>query len=179
MAVLFTVRNKYFPDDIKPNIIIPYAQKGPIIDSVKLILAIQGLRPRMVKMNDEFSYYFLLKELWEKGEPFIIVEHDIIPFPGAVQELWTNPEPWCGYPYYLSGELKSYLGCTKFDPKLLGEFPLPEEPIAWLYLDRKIESELIRRGYKNYVYPTGVSHLHFGHVRQTDLFLEHPDFWVE
>lgn len=179
MATLFVTGDKYHPEDVRPNIIVPYAKKDAILDAVKLNLGVQGLRPRMVKVERDFSYDLLFRELWRKGDPFILVEQDVIPWPGAVQQLWTSDEPWCGFPYYIFGELRSYLGCTKFEPERLGECPLPEDLVPWQLLDKKIEQTLMKRGYRGYVYSPAVSHLHFAHVRQTERTLEHPNFWPE
>ena len=179
MSVLFVSRSKYHPEEIQPTVIVPYAQKSAILDSVKLGLGIQGLRPRMVKLDSELSYDVLFRELWAKGEPFILVEHDIIPWPGAVQELWTCPEPWCGFPYYVFGELRAYLGCTKFDPARLGECPLTGDLFSWAVIDRKIENILMQRGHKGHVHSPPVTHLNFAHVRQTSAIVEHPNFWTE
>lgn len=182
MAILFVTNPKVHPEDVKPNIIVPYAEINgtkDVLNAVKLGLGIQGLRPRMVRMERDFSYDQLFRELWDKSDPFILVEHDIVPWPGAVQQLWKCPEPWCGFPYYVFGELRSYLGCTKFEPKRLGECPLPEELQQWQVIDKKIERELVKRGFRGHIHSPAVSHLNFAHVRQTESILEHPNFWDE
>jgi hypothetical protein len=133
----------------------------------------------MVKLERDLSYDQLFRELWDKAEPFILVEHDIVPWPGAVQELWACPEPWCGFPYSVFGQLKSYLGCTKFNPSQLGECPLPDELQSWQVMDRKIEAGMLKRGHKGHLHSPAVSHLNFAHVRQTSTLVEHPTFWAE
>lgn len=180
MSVLFVTGSRYHPEDVRPNIVVPYTPVNgttAILDTVKLNLGIQGLRPRMVKLERDFSYDQLFRELWATGQPFILVEHDIVPWPGAVQQLWTCPEPWCGFPYYVFGELRSYLGCTKFDPTRLGACPLPEDLTAWQLMDKAIERALVARTFTGHLHQPAVSHLNFAHVRQTEPTLEHPQFW--
>lgn len=182
MSILFVTGSRYHPEDVRPNIVVPYAPiygTPSVLDAVKLALGVQGLRPRMVKLEQDFSYHQLIQELWAKQEPFILVEHDIIPWPGAVQQLWTCPEGWCAFPYACLGELRAYLGCTKFDPVKLGECPLPEELLTWQVMDQRIKKTLMMRQAKCHMHEPGVTHLNFAHVRQTERILEHPQFWKE
>lgn len=182
MAVLFVTGNRVHYEDVQPTIIVPYSLTNgttAVLDAVKLNLSIQGLRPTMVKLERDFSYDQLFRGLWEKGEPFILVEHDIVPWPGAVQQLWDCPEPWCGFPYSVFGELRSYLGCTKFDPRRLGACPLPEELVSWQVMDKQIERTLLSQKFAGHLHGPAVSHLNFAHVRQTASTVEHPRFWRE
>lgn len=70
----------------------------------------------LVVAQDDFTYGQALERHWQAGEPFINVEHDIVPWPGALEALWScaSPEPWCGYPYLVgeSGKLSSSIGCV-------------------------------------------------------------------
>jgi len=180
VAVLFMTGRKQHPEDVQPHVIVPYHNTHTttaILDAVKLNLGVQGLRPRMVKLERDFSYDQLFRGLWAEGKPFIIVEHDIIPWPGAVQQLWACPEPWCGFPYHVFGELRSYLGCTKIDPTRLGECPMPEDLLSWQTMDSKIEETLVKRGFCGHLHSPAVSHLNFSHARQTGPTILHPQFW--
>ena len=47
----------------------------------------------------QYDYYDLIVAMCERGEPFVIVEQDIVPPPGAVEALLACPEPWCGHSY--------------------------------------------------------------------------------
>ena len=179
---LATVGAKFHPEDVKPNVVVPYAETNgtsAILDAVKLNLANQGLVPRMVKMERTYSYDRLFRELWAKQQPFILVEHDIVPWPGALAQLWKCPEPWCGFHYYVNGELRSYLGCTKFDPASLGECPLPKDVVEWQTMDQTIEKELAKRSIPGHIHRPPVTHLNFFHARMTHSSALHPDFWTE
>ena len=173
---------KTHPEDIQPNIVIPFAETNgtsAVLDAVKLNLATQGLKPRLVKMERDFSYDQLIRSLWKRNEPFILVEHDIVPFPGALRTLWQCKEPWCGYPYYVYGELRSYLGCTKFDPSRLGECPLPADLTHWQLIDKLIEKELMKRGFNGCIHSPAVTHLNLFHSRMSRVNNVNPVFWKE
>jgi len=180
MTTVFLTSDKAHPEDVQPNVIVPYAEingTAAILDAVKLNLATQGLRPRMVRCDRTYSYDLLFRELWAAGTPFILVEHDVLPWPGALVELWACPEPWCGFPYHVFGELRSYLSCTKFDPTRLGEVPLPADLESWYTMDKIIEQTLMSRGHKGHLHGPPVSHLNFSHSRMPAREAAPPQFW--
>jgi len=177
---LCVVSTKIHYEDSQPNVVVPYADVNgttAILDAVKLNLANQGLKPRLIRMERDFSYDQLFRRLWDARQPFILVEHDIIPFPGALRELWMCPEPWCGFPYYVFGELRSYLGCTKFDPSRLGECPLPDDLMPWQTIDKLIEKSLMKRTFGGHLHSPPVTHLNFFHSRASGRENVHPVFW--
>lgn len=179
--MLFTVTNAPHYEDVQPRIIVPVAATHgttAVVDAVLLNLAAQGFVPRVVQCEQTYSYDRLFRQLWGAGEPFILVEHDIVPWPGALAQLWSCPEPWCGYAYHVHGELRSYLGCTKFDPSRLGPVPLPAELVSWLGMDRVIEKTLMTAGHAGHRHGPPVSHLNFTHGRMTDRAAGHPRFWA-
>lgn len=56
-----------------------------------------------------------LKRLWEKGEGFINLEHDVAPWPGALTEMWKCKVSWCALPLIVHGcENQNNFGCVKF-----------------------------------------------------------------
>ena len=103
------------------KIVVPFANQGSIqLEAVKLNLKAQGVSAEFVELLKPLDYSGLLIKLWT--DPFIIVEHDIIPWPGALTELSKCDQPWCGFPYRLSDQLpprgqmprvEAWLGCTK------------------------------------------------------------------
>jgi hypothetical protein len=178
---LCTISLKVHHEDVRPNVIVPYTETSgtsSVLDCVKLNLANQGIRPRLIKMERDFSYDLLLRGLWKEQKPFILVEHDIIPWPGALKELWMCSEPWCGFPYHIFGELRSYLGCTKFNPLLLGECPLPNDLQDWHVLDKVVERALMTRGCMGHIHMPAVTHLNFFHSRASAEQGIHPAFWT-
>lgn len=81
-------------------------------------LRAEGIRPDVVRCDgDEFAYAALLTRLWQAGEPFCLLEHDVVPYPGAIGALFLCPEPWCGYEY--AGVAQGGLGCVRYGARLL------------------------------------------------------------
>ena len=160
--------------DVQPNIVVPYSNAtldSAVHKAVRLNFQVQGLRPRYERMDgtldSDFAYDRFFRSIWAEGESFIIVEHDILPWPGATQQLWGCPEPWCGFPYMVKGSLNAYLGCVKFDPSRLGECPLPDEALLWSKLDMQIITRLSERGFHGHLHEPAVVHLNYGHQRIT------------
>lgn len=182
MEFLAICSSKWHPDDVQPNIIVPFAndKSDPgVLAATRLNLTMQGLKPRYERLNDTldslYSYDRLFRKLWADGEPFIIVEHDILPWPGALQQMWLCDKPWCGFEYICFGELRVQLGCVKFDPSRLGPVPLPEELTVWQLLDWKIITTLASRGETGHLHEPAVSHLNYGHQRVTDSLTLRPE----
>lgn len=178
---LCTISLKVHHEDIHPSVIVPYAESDgttSVLDAVKLNLANQGIRPQLFKLDQTYSYDQLFRRLWSQQKPFILVEHDIVPWPGALKELWTCPEPWCGFPYFVFGELRSYLGCTKFDPSRLGDCPLPDDLESWQTMDKTVEKLLMKRQLTGHIHNPAVTHLNFFHSRASSQSGLHPRFWA-
>lgn len=173
MELLLLASDKHHPDDVQPNIVVPFTNdvSEPLVHkAVKLNLAMAGYKPRFERLNDtiasDYAYDRLLRRLWAEGEPFILVEHDILPWPGALLEMWECERAWCAFPYYIFGEMRTQLGCTKFDPAKLGACPLPDEPIHWSRLDWAVITGLIERE-TGHLHGPAVTHLNAAHQRMT------------
>lgn len=175
--------DKWHADDIQPRVIVPFANDvsdPAILAATKLNLEMQGIKPRFERMNGTltsmFTYDNLIRRLWEEGEPFILVEHDILPWPGAVQQLWTCERPWCGFEYFIFGEMRVQLGCVKFEPARLGPVPLPDDEVmAWPGMDWAIIAALARRGESGHLHTPPVTHLNPAHQRRTTSVVLRPE----
>jgi hypothetical protein len=134
------------------RVVVPYANLYP---ETRAALEADGhVHAEYIRTGGEvFDYYNLLKQLWASQEGFVIVEQDIVPWPGAIQLLWDCPENWCGYAYELSVGFGAYLGCTKFSDDLVAENPSIIETIArlpnhgmpprhWARLDTRLKEVL-------------------------------------
>lgn len=44
--------------------------------------------------NDN-AYFQAVREMWNSGETFVIVEQDILPWPGAVKKIYECPHKFC------------------------------------------------------------------------------------
>ena len=113
------------------KIIVPTA---PDVDPIAAtVLESQGYHPDVRPTGGRDGYVSLIEHLWSERETFVIVEHDIIPWPGAIDEMWACPAAWCAFPYLLSGGYDAALGCTKFDETLMRavHYPYTERPDRW------------------------------------------------
>ena len=151
-------------------VVVPFALSSAwALHAAKLALAQDGVAARFAFMDREEAYYNLLAALWKLGESFLIVEHDIVVWPGAVAELENCPEPWCTLPYYCSvGWITDGLGCTKFGAHFLREHPdflLEPFPSCCQHtrnfcgLDRTIAHRAMELGLQPHVHRPGVSNL--------------------
>ena len=61
-----------------------------------------------------------LARVWDLGKGFIILEHDVAPWPGALTELWNCPEPLCTLPVIFHGAINhTSFACVKFSEALV------------------------------------------------------------
>jgi len=139
------------------------------LDAARLALRQDGIEFKLHYVDQDESYYDLLSGLWADQQGFIIVEHDIVVWPGAIGQLEECPEPWCLYPYYASvGWCSDALGCTKFSAELLRQYPdVLKEPFPtccshskyWCGLDRLIAHRLKEYGVEPHVHSPAVVNL--------------------
>lgn len=121
------------------------------------------------------DYYDLLTRLWAEGETFVIVEHDIVVHPTAIDELEQCTHEWCGFPHYYGRYGLTYgLGCVKFDAALMARHPDamirvgvmsdPTHPKRhWCRLDAWLQGTVLpHRGEVKHCHDTPVRHLGTG-----------------
>lgn len=101
-----------------PRIIVPYV--GEVNPKTKE--ALKNYAVEYIDVSGKFGYYELLKSLWEKPEDVIIVEHDVIPWDGALEYISSCKEEWCGYAYDENSTSVSF-GCTKLTKKHMEKIP--------------------------------------------------------
>ncbi len=111
------------------KLIVPYTNLRPL---VRATLEQYNLHPKFVKLSGEDDYWNLLSQLWEEKESFVLNEHDVLPWPGAIQEIADCPADWCSYTYRMK---KGYgihhaFGCTK-----IGQGLIEAIPDAWINVD--------------------------------------------
>ena len=146
------------------KIIVPYTIVHAALREVLDSLAIK-VQFEYVGRN-EGAYHALLSRLWLEGETFMIIEHDVLPVPGIVEEMWNCNNSWCGAQYIIGGGFMAHpLGFTKFDARMINAWPglIDELPAkSWRVLDGKI----YEAAYKAHLslHPHGkVIHLNRGH----------------
>lgn len=148
------------------KIIVPYyRQVHPVTWAV---LRTYDFCPLLVEMHDDDDYRQLLHRLWREREPVIIVEHDIVPWPGAVEELWACPCKWGTYSYRINGGIgiAHALGCAKLTADLMDVVPsVWDEPAPWHTLDRKLFFAARERGLEPHLHRPPVIHLNERELR--------------
>jgi hypothetical protein len=79
--------------------------------------------------EDSAAYWRLLCRLWEDGESFMVVEHDVAFRPDVVEQFTVCSEPWCLFPYAnichweCMEAWANMLGCTRFSSELIRACP--------------------------------------------------------
>jgi len=119
---------------------------------------------RMVELDDRpEAYWEALCQWWHEPGDLVIVEHDVLPADGVVEEMLACPSEWCVSPYSLTfpeGEVSWawVLGCTKFSEGARRRHPDAAElsglqgkhevdpPYVWWRLDVRLSCALARVG---------------------------------
>jgi hypothetical protein len=64
---------------------------------------------------------------WDEGRPFVNMEHDIVPWPGAISEMWECDGQWCFYGYLPEVDCVKNgcapFGLVKFTDKFISATP--------------------------------------------------------
>lgn len=100
----------------------PAARRTPAQDALRD----QGVEFEVVDVSaDPLEYGRLLRRLWEAGDTFVLVEHDLVPPAGAIAELLDCDRPLCGFDYagHEGDAVGHSLGVTKFGDELMAIAP--------------------------------------------------------
>lgn len=115
------------------RVICPWTDLRP---ETRAALEADGIEAEYVNVNgSQTAYHELLERTWREGRGFVIVEHDIVPWPGALRTLWDCSCDWGGYAYPTSTAWNAWLGCTKFSDALVVGVPALWDAIANLRYD--------------------------------------------
>jgi hypothetical protein len=163
------------------RVVVPTAPPSGHLTAVEAALNAAGVPYGVYDVSGaDDAYWTLLAALWEQGDGFIVVEHDVVVRPESIWELIGCDRPWCACPYpYLGGRGTIIgLGCTKFSGELLAAVPdallragemVDQLPGAdqgrdhprrhWCRLDSRIQRALVDSGYHVHFDHTEVGHL--------------------
>lgn len=91
----------------------------------QLVLLADGTPHEVHLVNgNDTDYAALIADVWARGEGFVIVEHDIAPWWGAIDHLRQCPKDWCMFEYAkYGGGVTHGLGCVKFSDRLVKNYP--------------------------------------------------------
>ena len=77
--------------------------------------------------GSKWGYLDFMTAAWSKGEDFITMEHDIVPWPGAIETLVLCPHPWCFFGYQqgvdFAGCGANPLGLARFRAPMMTAMP--------------------------------------------------------
>jgi hypothetical protein len=143
------------------NVYVPFSLDSRMLEAVRVALFHERVKPVCRLMEKETDYYELVKSLWAKREPFIINEHDVIAWPGAIAGIANCSEPWCTFSYRSeAGWISDGLGLVKFNPQELPNIFEHEFDVKrWSNLDVQIARRLQRAGFTPCVHQPAVSNL--------------------
>jgi hypothetical protein len=107
---------------------------------------------RLIDVTDDPQGYLkYLRQRWQEGYPFINIEHDIVPWPGALESLEHCPQMWCSFGYDTAAQdfIQPPLGLAKFSSEFIQALPeLWEEDLPWHELDAHLHRYATERGHK-------------------------------
>lgn len=121
-----------------PKVYVPYVDLHPttrqVVDGLDLDVT-------YVRLTDDDGYRRLLQRLWQIGETVILIEQDIVPWPGAAEELYSCMGLWCACAYKLFGGYGIFhgFGLTKLSAELMRQLPsVWDTPGHWSTLDQRL-----------------------------------------
>src|ERR1700752_1918127 len=80
-----------------------------------------------VDCSQEWAFPNYFRQRWNEGETFINIEHDVVPWLGAVEELWDCPHDWCYFDYHsMPGKCECEpppIGLVKFSETFIQQVP--------------------------------------------------------
>lgn len=140
------------------NVVVPYTVLAP---ETRASVPADARRVRTGRPGD---YHRLLVRLWGARRTFILVEHDVVPRPGLLEEMWDCPRDWCAAPYRCGTIVTTALGCTKFSGQLQArnaDAVTRMKQREWFNLDGQLVGTLHQHGEAEHVHGPPVRHLKY------------------
>jgi hypothetical protein len=143
------------------RVVVPYAP-GRLHSVTRRVIESYELSTEWVELRDYDDYRKLLRRIWDDGRTVVLIEQDVVPWPGAIEELYHCMGEWCSCAYRLFGGYGVYhhLGCTKLSSELMKKLPdVWNEPRPWNVLDAHLRWEANRIGVHPHPHRPPVIHL--------------------
>lgn len=128
--------------------------------------------------DDDHAYLNHLRSCWERQETFINIEHDVVPWPGALESLECCPQMWCSFAYDAAAAdfARAPLGLAKFTSEFIDAIPdVWESDISWQDLDAHLWRYATQRGHQAHQHRPSVLNankdilIYLRHIEQTEL----------
>lgn len=127
--------------------------------------------------GSDMAYGELIAKLWQQGESFLLLEHDVLPTAALLEEMWDCESEWCaGFAWRYSGavypgetrpfkpirEKEFALFLNKFSADLLRRTPavVGAVRVRWTQVDLAILGTLRMYGAQPHLHEPAVQHLH-------------------
>lgn len=109
------------------NVHVPYTY----VREATYLFLLQQTEKSMVSWHDvsedRWAYTDYLQDMWDRGQTFINVEHDVVPWPGALEQLMDCPNPWCFFGYRQALDVAANggapFGLVKLDERIIAGLP--------------------------------------------------------
>lgn len=86
-----------------------------------------GTERVQIAADDPEGYWRLLRDLWQSGDDFLLIEQDMVLPSGAVEQFAACPREWCGLPYFMHEGWGCWHGVIRYRASLTQRFPdLPD-----------------------------------------------------
>src|SRR6185436_8277734 len=97
------------------RVLVTYTKATEKVQAVIDCLRIQYVQPEVVKVDTGDAYWKMLRDAWEDGREFMVVEHDVMVWPGSVAFLFSCDMDWCVLPTLCHGRMyTTSLGAMRF-----------------------------------------------------------------
>jgi hypothetical protein len=139
-------------------LVVPYTQLRP---ETRAALADQDVTFVDVSGGDD-HYFWLVQALWHRAEGAIIIEHDVVPYPGAIDALRGCPGDWCGVPTLVGINWRPFHGCVKFSAELMARHPDTVNRLEdhhWQAFDGPMDRYLLQQGEHVHMHWPAARHL--------------------
>lgn len=143
------------------TVIVPHAP-GMLHPVTKFVLEQEGHGIEYAELTGDDGYRLLLQRLWIRFAPVVIVEQDVVPWPGAIAELLACPAAWCTHSYRYDGGIgyAHMLGFAKLSPKLMEAMPdVWSTPCHWSECDRRLFFAARAKSIEPHLHRPAVVHL--------------------
>jgi hypothetical protein len=115
---------------------------------VKHALEREGVPFELALVHDDLDYARIVADRWATGIGFVLLEHDVVPWPGALTTLLNCSQPWCVHRYpFAPGAVRWALGCARFSDELVFAHPQVVDDIRgvhWSQLDGALMTSISR-----------------------------------
>jgi len=157
-------------------VVMPYVGGMDSPRVVENVMRQAGTVVRQDVSTTQFDYWELTRQLWESGEDFCYVEHDVVIPHNAIRSYEQCPELWCFHNYTVQDDKpitdwggNGAFGLVRFRGELTRKYPTLIADLfhrSWSRLDGQTISALLARGHRSHHHYPMALHLHVYDGRQ-------------